>query len=116
MEISLIVLLIMLSSLTLLGLMIIVLNKVPFNDSVKFIRSSIGCYKMGVYLLKIISREEFDDKARVDDLLLLQDKDSLELSLQYKWSYDHSPEIGRKRLIAYVKKSDLLKLLSEIEK
>ena len=116
METSLVILLIMFSSLTILGMMIIVVNEVPFDDAIKFIRSSIGCYRKGVYLLKIISREEFCDKARVDDLLLLQDKDSLELSLQYKWNYDHSQEIGRKRLIAYVKKSDLLKLLSEIEK
>lgn len=115
MEIGLIALLIMLS-LVILGLVIIVVNEVPVNDAIRFMGARAGYHRKGAYLLKITSREEFDGIAMVDDLLLLQDKDSLELSLQYKWNYDNSPTIGRKRLIAYVKKSDLLKLLSEIEK
>ena len=115
MEIGLILLLIMLS-LVILVLMIIVVNDIPVNDAIRFMSANAGYSRKGAYLLKITSREEFDGIAMVDDLLLLQDKDSLELSLQYKWNYDNSPTIGRKRLIAYVKKSDLLKLLSEIEK
>ena len=57
-------------------------------------------------------------KYYLDDLVIFQDRDSLEIEFKYnpKSKYREQDMLSTKRLIGYVKKSDLLEFLSRIEK
>ena len=66
--------------------------------------------------LKVRKVESYELASKVDDLAIFQDRDSLELELKYNHKYSKQDVLSTKRLIGYVKKSDLLEFLSRIEK
>lgn len=66
--------------------------------------------------LKVRKVESYKFASKVDDLAIFQDRDSLELELNYNPKYAEQDALSTKRLIGYVKKSDLLEFLSRIEK
>lgn len=67
--------------------------------------------------LKVRKVESYKSASKVDDLVIFQDRDSLELELKYNHNkYAKQDVLSTKRLIGYVKKSDLLEFLSKIEK
>ena len=70
----------------------------------------------GIVRLKVRSVESYKTASRTDDLAIFQDKDSLEIEFKYNPKFSKQDMLSTKRLIGYVKKSDLLKFLSEIEK
>lgn len=66
--------------------------------------------------LKVRKVESYRLASKVDDLAIFQDRDSLELELKYNPKYSKQDVLSTKRLIGYVKKSDLLEFLSRVEK
>lgn len=66
--------------------------------------------------LKVRKVESYKGASKVDDLAIFQDRDSLEIEFKYNPKYVKQDMLSTKRLIGYVKKSDLLEFLSEIEK
>ena len=66
--------------------------------------------------LKVRKVESYKFASKVDDLAIFQDRDSLELELKYNPKYREQDVLSTKRLIGYVKKSDLLEFLSRIER
>ena len=67
--------------------------------------------------LKVRKVESYELASKVDDLAIFQDRDSLELELKYNHNkYKEQDVLSTKRLVGYVKKSDLLEFLSRIEK
>ena len=67
--------------------------------------------------LKVRKVESYELASKVDDIAIFQDRDSLELELKYNNNkYRKQDVLSTKRLIGYVKKSDLLEFLSKIEK
>ena len=66
--------------------------------------------------LKVRKVESYKFASKVDDLAIFQDRDSLELELKYNPKYREQDVLSTKRLIGYVKKSDLLEVLSRIER
>ena len=70
----------------------------------------------GVVKLKVRSVESYKTSSTTSDLAIFQDKDSLEIEFKYNPKYQKQDMMSTKRLIGYVKKSDMLKFLSEIEK
>ena len=70
----------------------------------------------GIVRLKVRSVESYKEMSRTDDLAIFQDKDSLEIEFKYKPKYQKQDMLSTKRLIGYVKKSDMLEFLSKIER
>ena len=66
--------------------------------------------------LKVRKVESYELASKVDDLAIFQDRDSLELELKYNHKYSKQDVLSTKRLIGYVKKSDLLEFLGKIER
>ena len=67
--------------------------------------------------LKVRKVESYKWASKVDDLAIFQDRDSLELELKYNHNkYTKQDVLSTKRLVGYVKKSDLLEFLSRIER
>ena len=67
--------------------------------------------------LKVRKVESYKLASKVDDIAIFQDRDSLELEFKYNHNkYKEQDVLSTKRLIGYVKKSDLLEFLSKIEK
>ena len=73
--------------------------------------------KNSIVNLKVRKVESYELASKVDDLAIFQDRDSLELELKYNNNkYGKQDVLSTKRLIGYIKKSDLLEFLSRIEK
>ena len=70
----------------------------------------------GIVKLKVRSVESYKEMSRTDDLAIFQDKDSLEIEFKHNPKYQKQDMLSTKRLIGYVKKSDMLEFLSKIEK
>ena len=66
--------------------------------------------------LKVRKMESYELASKVNDLAIFQDRDSLELEFKYNHKYSKQDVLSTKRLIGYVKKSDLLEFLSRIER
>ena len=66
--------------------------------------------------LKVRKVESYKFASKVDDLAIFQDRDSLELEFKYNPKYAKQDMLSTKKLIGYVKKSDLLEFLSRIER
>ena len=66
--------------------------------------------------LKVRKVESYKAASKVGDIAIFQDRDSLELEFKYNHKYSKQDVLSTKRLIGYVKKSDLLEFLSRIEK
>ena len=67
--------------------------------------------------LKVRKVESYKLASKIDDLAIFQDRDSLELEFKYNHNkYSKQDALSTKRLICYVKKSDLLEFLSRVEK
>ena len=73
--------------------------------------------KNSIVNLKVRKVESYELASKVDDLAIFQDRDSLELELKYNNNkYGKQDVLSTKRLIGYIKQSDLLEFLSRIEK
>lgn len=70
----------------------------------------------GIFKLKVRSVESYKTVSRTDDLAIFQDKDSLEIEFKHNPKYQKQDMLSTKRLIGYVKKSDMLEFLSKIER
>ena len=70
----------------------------------------------GIVRLKVRSVESYKIASTMSDLAIFQDKDSLEIEFKYNPKYQKQDMMSTKRLIGYVKKSDMLEFLSRIEK
>ena len=66
--------------------------------------------------LKVRRVESYKEISRTDDLAIFQDKDSLEIEFKYNPKYVKQDMLSTKRLIGYVKKSDMLEFLSKIDR
>ena len=66
--------------------------------------------------LKVMKVESYKGASKVDDLAIFQDRNSLELEFKYNPKYAKQDMLSTKRLMGYVKKSDLLEFLSKIER
>ena len=70
----------------------------------------------GVVKLKVRRVESYKTASTMSDLAIFQDKDSLEIEFKYNPKYQKQDMMSTKRLIGYVKKSDMLEFLSKIER
>ena len=70
----------------------------------------------GIVKLKVRSVESYKTVSTTSDLAIFQDKDSLEIEFKYNPKYQKQDMLSTKRLIGYVKKSDMLEFLSRIER
>ena len=66
--------------------------------------------------LKVRNVESYKTASTTADLAIFQDKDSLEIEFKYNPKYQKQDMLSTKRLIGYVKKSDMLEFLSKIER
>ena len=70
----------------------------------------------GIVQLKVRNVESYKTVSTTSDLAIFQDKDSLEIEFKYNPKYVKQDMLSTKRLIGYVKKSDMLEFLSKIER